>query len=231
MTLGNVCALRQSNVRRLMAYSSIANAGYLMIGLSAALAGSGQAEQQYGLAASFIHLAAYAIASLGTFAVLAGLSDEREELSTVESLAGLSKARPLYAAVLAICMFSLAGIPPLAGFWGKLTLFGSALRAASVAAHANARYWFALLALVGALNAAIAAAYYLRIVAIMYFRPATARRYPQGGFASAVAIVVCAGLVVAIGLAPRIAVDAARVSAEGLRSPEMRYVTYSAVAE
>lgn len=219
MTLGNVCAIRQKNFRRLMAYSSIAHAGYMLIGLSAGLAGAGSVDEQVGLSATFLYIALYGFASLGAFAVAASLSGESGELNTVESLSGLGRVQPLAAAVLAVCMFSLAGIPPLAGFWGKLTLFTSALHAASHSAVPQAEAWFTLVAIVGALNAAIAATYYLRVVGTLYFRPASSRSHPSLGMGGNVVVLVCGLSVVILGALPRTAMEAARLSAAGLRAP------------
>lgn len=167
MTLGNVCALWQQNIRRMMAYSSIAHAGYMLIGISVALGSSGSYG---GVSATLFYLIVYGFASLGTFAALVSISSEEREISSLEELAGLGKSRPVVAAAIAVCMFSLAGIPPLAGFWGKLTLFSSSIRLAIDPANKSLMLWFVLLAVGGAVNAAIAAAYYLRVVSVMYFQ-------------------------------------------------------------
>ncbi len=166
MTLGNVCALWQQNVRRLMAFSSIAHAGYMLIGFAVALA-SGSSG---GIGATLFYLVAYVLAALGVFAALASLSDDQREVNHVSELAGLAHSRPWVAAALAVCLFSLAGIPPLAGFWGKLTLFTGAIRV-GLADQPDVSVWFLVLAVVGVLNAAIAAAYYLRVISAMYFTP------------------------------------------------------------
>ena len=128
MTLGNVLALWQENVRRLLAYSSIANAGYMLIGLAVGLATAARSGGFWdGVGATFFYLCVYAAATLGAFAVFAYLGRQRQQIETVEELAGLGRTHPAMAAALAVCMFSLAGLPPAAGLWGKLMLFGSAL--------------------------------------------------------------------------------------------------------
>ncbi len=203
MTLGNVCALWQSNIRRMMAYSSIAHAGYLLIGLSVGLAG-GPATSEAGFSALLLYLFVYSIASLGTFAVLSELSDLRE-INSVDQLSGLARRRSVMAAALGIFMFSLAGIPPLAGFWGKLTLFTGALASAG-SENAGMNVLFLALAVVGAVNAAIAAAYYLRVVAAVYFQDGGRDIHTSVGL-SAIAAVACAVLVVAAGLFPGRVVD------------------------
>lgn len=125
MTLGNVMAFWQDDLRRLLAYSSIAHSGYMLIGLAVSLATGQVAGRWSGLAALWFYLATYAAATIGSFALLEHLGRADRRIDAVEELAGLGRTRPPAAAVLAVCMFSLAGIPPLAGFWGKLLVFGS----------------------------------------------------------------------------------------------------------
>jgi NADH-quinone oxidoreductase subunit N len=198
MTIGNVCALWQQNLRRMLAYSSIAHGGYLLMGIATAMAaGTGN-----GLSATLFYLIVYAIASFAAFAILAAMSSEEEEVSSLEELAGLGKSKPVAAAVIAVCMFSLAGIPPLAGFWGKFMLFASTLRLATTTSDATLSMWFVILAICGAVNAAIAAAYYLRVVATMYFQPSRVELGPVRS-AAWCASVIAALLVVAIGVFPR----------------------------
>ncbi len=203
MTLGNMMALWQNNLRRLLAYSSIAHAGYMLIGLSVALAMPGGPGSWNGLGALLFYLSVYAVATIGTFAALEYLGRRDAEVTAVDELAGLGRGRPFVAAALAVFMFSLAGIPPLAGFWGKLALFFSAL---SVAGE-SLRPWFLTLAILGGLNAAVAAAYYLRIVAVMYFRTPLAVPKAEGGAGAWSAVVVCAMLTIALGLLPRPLLD------------------------
>ena len=191
MTLGNVLALWQDNLRRMLAYSSIANAGYLLIGLAVALASSGASGPWNGASALGFYLVAYGAATIGAFAVLEYLGRPERQMDGVEELAGLGRTRPLAAGLLALFMFSLTGVPPLAGFWGKLLVFGSAISLGGP--------WFIGLAIVGVLNAAVAAAYYLRIVAVMYFRAPLATPRAQGGMGAWWAAVLCALLVVSIG--------------------------------
>jgi NADH-quinone oxidoreductase subunit N len=202
MTLGNTMALWQDNPRRMMAYSSIAHAGYLLIGLAAALAaGTSPPGSWDGIAAMLFYLCVYAAATLGTFAMLEYLGGPARRVEGIAELSGLGRTRPAAAAMMAVFMFSLTGIPPLAGFWGKLQIFGSALSVFD-GARQNLRLWFTGLAIVGVLNAAISAGYYLRIVGVMYFRaPSTAPR-AEGGFGVWTAAVACAFVTVIIGIYP-----------------------------
>lgn len=206
MSLGNLLALWQNNVRRLMAYSSIAHAGYMLIGLAvgfAVAAGASEADPFDGVGATFFYLLAYAVATAGTFAALAYLSSAKRPINSVDQLSGLAQSYPKTAAAIALFMFSLTGLPPLAGFWGKLFLFTGALGVDSTSPDSSTLWpWFLALAIVGAVNAAVSAAYYLRIVAVMYFRPPLVTPDARGGSGAAWAMATCALLVLAIGLSP-----------------------------
>jgi NADH-quinone oxidoreductase subunit N len=203
MTLGNTMALWQKNIRRMMAYSSIAHAGYLLIGLAVALAaGNGPPSSWNGIAAMLFYLCVYAAATLGTFAMLEYLGHPARRVEDIDELAGLSRTRPVSAAMIAVFMFSLTGIPPLAGFWGKLQIFGSALNV-DAGAGGNLRIWFAILAIIGVLNAAISAGYYLRIVGVMYFSPPAAMARAEGGSGALPTAGLCTLLIIILSLYPR----------------------------
>jgi NADH-quinone oxidoreductase subunit N len=164
----------------------------------------------------------YALATMGTFAALAYLGSARRDVNDVNELAGLARSQPLVAGALAVCMFSLAGLPPLAGFWGKLNLFASAVQLA-VSAPSGLAFWFTLLAVAGALNAAIAAAYYLRIVSVMYFQAAAEPVAAAGGPTARWAAIACAAFVVAVGAWPGRLLDMA-VQSESAGRPQTRTV-------
>ncbi len=216
MTFGNTCALWQRNLRRLMAYSSIAHAGYMLMGLAVVLAmGSsfgidGGGETMFGgLAGTMFYVAVYIPATLGVFAAWTVLSSDGAEVESLSDLHGLGRRRPVVAALLAIFLFSLAGIPPLAGFWGKLGILTSVLdgglRWALGEATDPRGAWLLALAVIGAINAAIAAAYYLRVIAAMYFQPSAAgseRTEVPLATGPMAAVVVSAWLVVIFGLMP-----------------------------
>ncbi len=154
MTVGNLTALRQSSVKRMLAYSGIAHAGNILIAL---VAGTGAASS----AAAF-YLFTYAFMNAGAFAVVIALEKKDVGENDVEqsSLAGIAEKFPALAAAMAIFMLSLSGIPPLAGFFGKFLVFKAAVEAG-----------WAWLVVIGVLNSAISAYYYLRIVVAMYFQP------------------------------------------------------------
>lgn len=230
MTVGNVLALRQDNVRRMMAYSSIAHAGYMLIGLCALSAAE---SQQVGAAggsvnpfgATLFYLAVYGVSTVGLFSILNYLGDEHKQIDHVDDLAGLVSHQPAAAIALAIFLFSLAGIPPLAGFWGKFGLFYAALDFQGGEAAGSIRFWLIALAVVGAVNAAIAAGYYLRLMGLMFFRSPVHLSTARGGGGALVGGLVCAVLVIALGAFPRELNNAAQEAGKlGQRFAQVRAV-------
>ena len=202
MTLGNLAALWQSNIRRMLAYSSIAHSGYMLIGLVTAFAlTDAGAKGVSGLSATLFYLAVYVLATAGTFAALAYLGSREEEVDTIDQLAGLLKTRPSVAGLISVFMFSLTGIPPLAGFWGKLSLFGGLLNAAWAAGPAT-QGWLIALAIIGVLNAAASAGYYLRIVSVMCFQPPANPPAASGPKRALFGAALCSLLVLLVGLMP-----------------------------
>lgn len=167
MTAGNVLALLQHNVKRMLAYSSIAHTGYMLVAL---LVGpvAGQGPMHDGVAALLFYIAVYGAMNLGAFAILTATRAGEHDAETLDDLAGLSTRAPLAAFALAICVFSLMGFPPTAGFLGKLYIFSSAFSLGD--AHPFQGPLVAL-AIIGVVNSAIGAAYYLRIVAAAYIKP------------------------------------------------------------
>ena len=151
MIFGNFIALNQTNLKRMLAYSSIAHAGYALVGLVAA--------NEIGVSAVLYYMLAYAFMNIGAFAVLILIGKQGEENLTLQGVAGFGYKRPLLAVLLSICLFSLMGIPPSAGFSGKFYIFAGALDAGYV--------WLAVL---GVLNSAVSLYYYLRVMVFMYFR-------------------------------------------------------------
>jgi NADH-quinone oxidoreductase subunit N len=160
MFVGNILALRQKHLYRLMAYSSIAHAGYMLVGLAI-----GDVLPVGGRDAILFYLATYGLMTIGVFALLVAAGGEGRALENDADLRGLSRTQPMIALLLVVCLFSLTGLPPTAGFLGKLNIFMSAWGDGS-----RMGYWLAALV---ALNAAISAYYYLRLVAIMFLEPAT----------------------------------------------------------
>lgn len=218
MTGGNCLALLQTNVRRLLAYSSIAHAGYMLIGIAVGFWEAWNPNLSLdppgpphtlglpgGVSASMLYLLAYSLTSVGLFGVLVYLGRPGRQIEHVDDLTGLAKTHPLVAVAAALFLFSLAGIPPLPGFWAKLSVFSSALSVRNEEATTLFRLHpaFAVLAVIGVLNAAVGAVYYLRLVSAMFLNDPLATPRPAGGRAGLAAVVISAVLVVAFGLAPR----------------------------
>jgi NADH-quinone oxidoreductase subunit N len=153
MTLGNVGALVQNNVKRMLAYSSIAHAGYLLVAFAAAPA--------LGASAAMFYLASYAAMNVGAFAVISHFSNAGERYVTLDDYEGLGRSSPLLAAMLTIFLLSLIGIPLTGGFFAKFYVFSAAVKANLI--------W---LTVIGVLNSGIGAYYYLRIIVVMYMREA-----------------------------------------------------------
>jgi NADH-quinone oxidoreductase subunit N len=199
MALGAFAALRQQNIKRLMAYSSIGNVGYVLLGLA-----SGSVK---GIEAVVFYLAIYLVMTLGVFATILMMKRRGVMLENISDLAGLARSQPVMAFAMLIFMFSLAGIPPLAGFWGKLYIFIAAVEANLY-----------IPAVLGVLASVVASYYYLRIVKVMYFdEPAEALDRPVFGINRAVAL-VAAFLVAVFSLLPQPLSLIAAAAAKGLFS-------------
>ena len=182
MTIGNVAAVSQTNIKRLLAYSSIAQAGYILMGIVA--------FTDTGLTAVLIYLVAYAFTNLGAFVVVIAASNHFGN-DEIESYTGLAQRSPILAASLTIFLLSLAGIPPMAGFIGKFYVFSSAIEAG-----------FNTLAIAAALNSAVAAFYYFRIVRVMYLVPAKNTLPVSTSFALSLALFLMLAGTIVFGLAP-----------------------------
>jgi NADH-quinone oxidoreductase subunit N len=199
MLLGAFAAIGQTSIKRLMAYSSIANVGFALVGLSAH-----SAEGTQGV---LIFMAIYLVMTLGVFACILAMRRDGGSVETIADLAGASQHNLPMAVTLAALMFSLAGIPPLAGFWSKWYVFLAAV---------NANLWF--LAVVGVLSSVVGAYYYLRIVKIMFFDEAAAPFLPVR--AKTLAVMAVSGLFVLLFSLPFIGgpiVEAATVAAKTFR--------------
>jgi NADH-quinone oxidoreductase subunit N len=160
MTLGNLVALTQTNVKRMLAYSSIAHTGYMLVGLAAFAAG-----RLEGLEGLLYYGAAYSFMNLGAFAVIAALQKRAGVTSNLETFAGLGRREPWLAILMTLFLLSLTGIPPTAGFFAKAYVILAAVQASQAGATA-----LGTLAVIAVLNAAAAAFYYLRVVVYMFMR-------------------------------------------------------------
>jgi len=206
MTVGNVIALTQVNVKRMLAYSSIAHTGYIMAGLAAYAAATNQEAASQGIEAVLFYVLGYAVMNIAAFAVVAMLQRDTSRFGGLNSFAGLATRAPWRAAAMTVLLLSLTGIPPTVGFFAKLYVLLATVDSGLV--------WLAV-AIV--LNAALAAFYYLRVIVYMYMRdpepdPAPLDNNPFGSVALAVSV---AG-VIALGLFPGAILRLLEVSAASL---------------
>jgi NADH-quinone oxidoreductase subunit N len=194
MTLGNLAALRQDNIKRMLAYSSIAHAGYLLIGI-VALAFVGNDARGPLL----FYLAAYTFTTIGSFGVVAWVGSRTDERVMLDDWAGLGSRHPAAALAMTIFMLSLGGIPPTAGFFGKFYLFRAALERPGLAG----------LVIVAVLNSVLSVAYYLRVITAMYFREVGREVHPIRSRGMSWAIAIAALVTLALGILPNWLVTAA----------------------
>jgi NADH-quinone oxidoreductase subunit N len=189
MTLGNFGALMQNNVKRMLAYSSIAHAGYLLVAFAAA--------NETGISAAIFYTAAYAAMNVGAFAVVSHFAAGGERYVSIDDYAGLGRRSPLLAFTLTIFMLSLIGIPATAGFLAKYYVFNSAL---SASVHSNA---LIALTVIGLINSAVASYYYLRLIVVMYMREPLVAEAPERASASMrLALVLAAIATIYLGVVP-----------------------------
>jgi len=201
MTLGNIGALLQNNVKRLLAYSSIAHAGYLLVAFAAA--------PDLGTSAAIFYTAAYAAMNVGAFAVVSHFANAGERYVTLEDYEGLGRSSPLLAATLTVFLLSLIGIPITGGFFAKFYVFSAALKANLVG-----------LTLIGVINSAVGAYYYLRIIVVMYMRQAR-KEVPVAPIPGAlgVALAISIAATIYLGILPNRVLQYTQHSAQALLIP------------
>ena len=194
MTVGNIVAISQSNIKRMLAYSSIAHAGYILVAFTAG--------NELGTSSILYYLLAYAFMNIGAFAIVILLGRKGEENTLISDYAGIGFKYPLLAASMTIFMLSMAGIPPLAGFMGKFYIFSAAVKAKL--------YW---LAIIGVLNSALSVYYYLRVTVVMYFREAerdmTGLAFSPAGV---IGVIIAVAGVLYLGIFPSSVLALARAS-------------------
>jgi NADH-quinone oxidoreductase subunit N len=197
MLLGAFAAIGQTNIKRLMAYSSIGHVGFALVGLAAG------GEQ--GVQALLIYLAIYLVMTLGSFACILAMRRDGQPVEDISELSGLAQNNLPMAFILAMLLFSLAGVPPLAGFFGKFYVFAAAVKAELYG-----------LAIIGVLASVVGAFYYLRIVKVMFFDEAKPRFTPAAPYVRLV--MIAAGLfVVLYAVYPQPLVAAAETAAKSLQ--------------
>jgi NADH-quinone oxidoreductase subunit N len=194
MTIGNLLALSQTSVKRMLAYSSIAHAGYVLIALVSG--------EEWGGAPLLFYLAAYTLMTIGAFAVLTAMTENGNPRETYSDFAGLGFKRPFLAMAMSLFMLSLAGFPPLAGFAGKFYVFRSAV----LAGHTN-------LAIIGVLNSLLSVAYYLRVIIAMYMQEGgtESKTFRQAPYLYVAVAMTVAGTLY-LGIVPAPALEWTRIS-------------------
>jgi NADH-quinone oxidoreductase subunit N len=199
MTVGNIIAISQENIKRMLAYSSIAHAGYLLIGM---IAGG-----ELGISGMLYYLLAYTLMNLGAFGVVIAYGTKQQENVLIKDYGGMGFKYPLLGFCMSVFMFSLAGIPPLSGFVGKFYLFSSAIKEGYI--------W---LTIIGVLNSLISVYYYLRITVLMYMRePEKEVTLSLANPALIAALVVTTFFTIQMGLFPNAYMELARASIQMLR--------------
>lgn len=188
MIVGNVTAIAQNNVKRMLAYSSIAHAGYMLSGIAA-----GNAEGERGI---LFYLVAYTFMNIGAFGIVSWVEQQEDKKLTFDDYAGFSARQPAAAVLMSVFMFSLAGIPPFAGFFGKYYVFLAAVKADMT--------W---LAIIGVMTSLLSVYYYLRLVVLMYFREGESDVAAKVPIAAISAVTLAAVLVILLGIYPSLVVD------------------------
>ena len=189
MTVGNLAALRQTNIKRMLAYSSIAHAGYALVGVTAALQNNALTEST--LAAVIFYLFAYSLMTIGAFAVVIAIGRRGDEVEEMTDFSGLAEKHPVLAASMAVFLIALTGIPPTIGFVGKFYLFSGAIEAGLYG-----------LVVVAVLNSAVSAYYYLGPVVKMYFQKEREFALPPISYTLVTGITLCLFVVLYLGIFP-----------------------------
>ncbi|MBX3611019.1 MAG: NADH-quinone oxidoreductase subunit NuoN [Hydrogenophaga sp.] len=194
LLVGNLAAIAQTNLKRMLAFSTIAQMGFMLLGLVAGGVGGNAGNMANAYSSSMFYVITYVLTTLGTFGVIILLSRQGFESDSIADLAGLNQRSPLYAGVMAICMFSLAGVPPLVGFYAKLSVL-QALLASPDAMHVGLAVFAVIMSLIGAF-------YYLRLVKVMYFDAPTQTAPIEAGLEVRSVLSVNGALVLVLGIVP-----------------------------
>lgn len=196
MVIGNFAALRQTDLKRLLAYSSIAHAGYVLVAVTT--------HSEVGTAAAMFYLASYVFMQVGAFAIVTHVARKGERFTAIEDLKGLGQTQPVTAALLTIFLLSLIGVPLTGGFFAKFYVFKAALDGNLI--------WLSVL---GLLNSAVAAYYYLRLIVMMYMQPPVEGVEPLGAMPAGLrlAVVATAAVTLVLGVFPSLVLDVAGRSA------------------
>ncbi len=194
LLVGNLAAIAQTNLKRMLAFSTIAQMGFLLLGLLAGVVNGNTNGAAAAYSAAMFYAITYVLTTLATFGIIMLLSREGFESEEISDLAGLNQRSPLYAAIMAICLFSLAGIPPMVGFFAKLSVLQPLI---------DSRLpWLIALAVFAVIMSLIGAFYYLRVVKVMYFDAATSQEPLLASTDVRVVLTINGALVLLLGLFP-----------------------------
>jgi NADH-quinone oxidoreductase subunit N len=197
MFVGNIGALVQSNVKRMLAYSSIAHAGYLLVAFASAR------SSEFAISSAMFYTASYAAMNVGAFAVVTHFASQGERYTNIEDYSGLGRRSPILAGVLTVFLLSLIGIPITGGFFAKFYVFSAALKSQLIG-----------LTVLGVINSAIGAYYYLRLIVVMYMRePNVDEVLPRVKFGMGLALAICLIATIYLGVMPGRVLDFAQASA------------------
>ena len=200
MTVGNIIAIPQANIKRMLGYSSIAQAGYLMVGLAAM--GMASAENILGQSGVLFFLASYAFTNMGAFIAIIAISNKLNS-DLIEDYSGMGKRAPLLALALTLCLISLIGMPPAAGFMAKFYIFNAAIQ--------NGLLWLVIIAVI---NSVVSAYYYLRVVKVMWLgKPASEEKIVSSGSLRVAMSVACLGVLL-LGVVPGFVMELAEIAAK-----------------
>ena len=194
LLVGNLAAIAQTNLKRMLAFSTISQMGFMLLGLLAGVVAGDSGNMANAYSSSMFYVITYVLTTLGTFGVILLLSRNGFESENISDLAGLNQRSPLYAGVMAICMFSLAGVPPLVGFYAKLSVL-QALLASSHPLYIGLAVFAVMMSLVGAF-------YYLRLVKVMYFDAPTQTADIVAGADARSVLSLNGALVLVLGIVP-----------------------------
>jgi NADH-quinone oxidoreductase subunit N len=194
LLIGNLSAIAQTNFKRMLAFSAIAQMGFVLIGMLSGVVNGNTLSAANAYSSAMFYMISYVLTTLGVFGVILLLAREGFESEEISDLAGLNQRSPLFAGVMAICLFSLAGVPPLVGFFAKLSVIQALLATAQPAAVGLAIYAVAM-SLIGAF-------YYLRVIKVMYFDPPLTATTVSAGADVRFVLALNGGLVLVLGILP-----------------------------
>ena len=194
LLIGNLAAVAQTNLKRMLAFSTISQMGFLLLGLLAGVVNGNQINTESAYSASMFYAITYVLTTLGAFGIILLLARAGHESEEIADLAGLNQRSPLYAGVMAICMFSLGGLPPLVGFYAKLAVLQALISSQQTS--------YLVLAIFAVLMSLIGAFYYLRVIKVMYFDDPITASSVVAPLDVRVVLCINGGLVLVLGLLP-----------------------------